>query len=259
MSHKLSSISLVSWALNEEENVVDFMVKAHEFCSSIALDYEIVIVDDGSTDRTLSLLNQYSQQDQRLRYFSNAQNLGVGLSMKKALSLASSEYLIWQTQDWSYELDGFRKIIQTNSMDNKIVHGVRSLNSSLSNRSDNKLKAIISICNYWLIRVLFRAPFSDFQNVTLYPKAVYDNFQLVTASSFTSPELLLRTWSDGSDFIEIPVDFIPRKFGIAKGTKPSSILKSVREIVWFRLFHWPAIHRKSYGVGRITKSYSKEA
>lgn len=259
MENRLSSLSLVSWALNEEENVADFISKAHEFCQSVALDYEIIIVDDGSTDNTLRILNKNSQLDSRLSYFSNQKNMGVGFSMKKALSLARKEFLIWQTQDWSYELDGFIEIIQAGTMQNAIVHGARKLDSSLTSRSDSKSKALISLCNYWLIRLLFRAPFSDFQNVTLYPKVIYKKYALVTESSFTSPELLLRTWNDGVDFIEISVNFIPRKFGIAKGTKLASVLRSVLEIIKFRIFYWPKIRNQKRQNSLVSKVYTRKS
>ncbi len=253
MKNKLSSISLVSWALNEEENIEEFISKAHEFCKSVALDYEIIVVDDGSSDTTLPILQKHAQIDPYLSFVSNGRNLGVGASMRTALRLATKDFLIWQTQDWSYELGGFKEVIEANTMGNSIVHGVRNLDLSLSNRSDTKFKAVISLCNYWLIRFLFRAQFSDFQNVTLYPKVVYDKYQLITASSFTSPELLLRAWNDGFDFIEIKVNFSPRKFGVAKGTKLGSIIKSVIEIVRFRFFHWPNIRTQKSAAGKIAK------
>jgi glycosyltransferase involved in cell wall biosynthesis len=258
LKNKLNSISLVSWALNEEENVVEFISKAHEFCQSVALEYEIIVVDDGSTDNTLSILDEHSRRDPRVSYFSNEQNFGVGFSMKKALSLATNEFLIWQTQDWSYELDSFREIIQAGAIGNRIVHGVRRLDSSLASRSDSKSKALISLCNYWLIKFLFRAPFSDFQNVTLYPQSVYNRYTLVTGSSFTSPELLLRAWNEGIDFIEIPVSFIPRKFGVAKGTKLASIFRSVYEIFYFRICCWPSIRSQKRSSSRISKFHSEK-
>jgi len=250
MANKLSSLSLVSWALNEEENVNDFLIKAQYFCSSIADKFEIIIVDDGSTDKTLNLLQLASEKSATVIFSSNGVNRGVGYSMKKAISLAQMDFVIWQTQDWSYDLSSF--IASIGELENvDILHGARKL--SVIGRSDDKLKALISLANFSVIKAIFRAPFSDFQNVTLYPREILKSFVLVSNSSFTSPELLLRSWLSGYSFLEIPVKFIPRTHGVAKGTSFHSISKSILEILGFRAKHWPEIKEMSESKGVVRR------
>lgn len=243
---KISSISFLSWALNEEENAGDFYRRAIDFCGSIAHDYEIIVIDDGSTDRTLEILREFELKDTNLKILKNDKNLGVGASMRRAIENSSKEYLIWQTQDWSYDLAWFSEnISMLGAFD--VIHGVRKLSFSLKNRSDNRAKALVSLLNYSLIRLLFKVPFSDYQNVTLYKTKTVQSISLVSKSSFTSPELLLRTWLAGNRFLEVPVHFNPRKFGVAKGTKFRSILKSIGEILKYRVNIWPKFEKASCG------------
>src|SRR5207302_11477139 len=61
-------------------------------------------------------------------------------------------------------------------------------------RSDTPWKAFVSIINYGLIRVLFRLPLADYQNVTIYPRELIQSVKLETDSAFTNPECLLKTW-----------------------------------------------------------------
>ena len=214
------------------------MINAREFCSSIADTFEIVVVDDGSTDKTLQMLHAAASLDSCVVISENSRNFGVGYSMKKAISIARMDYVIWQTQDWSYDLSLFSKYIdELKNVD--ILHGTRKF--SIIGRSDDKYKAIISLGNYLVLKKIFKAPFSDFQNVTLYPREILTSFKLVSDSSFTSPELLLRTWVSGYSFLEIPVSFIPRLHGQAKGTSLRAISRSVREIFEFRTKHWRGI------------------
>jgi len=255
---RLTSISFLSWALNEEENVRDFCARATDFCSSIALDYEIIIIDDGSTDGTLDILKELSSIDNRIKFFKNPKNLGVGASMRSAIGESSMEYLIWQTQDWSYELDWFSDNVSVLGTYD-VIHGVRKLSFSLKNRSDNRAKAFISLVNYLFIRLLFNAPFSDYQNVTLYRTQTAQSIDLVSRSSFTSPELLLRAWAEGNNFLEVPVKFYPRKHGVAKGTKFRSILKSIREILKYRISDWPNIEKSDCGQVTSVKTAAYEA
>jgi hypothetical protein len=77
---------------------------------------------------------------------------------------------------------------------------------------------------------LFGVPFSDFQNITIYRSAQLQRCTLTGDSSFINPECLLRVYEQGARFIEVPIPFLPRSAGTAKGTKLTSILRSIRDI-----------------------------
>lgn len=236
---KFPSISLLTWALNEEENLLDFYRSAVKLLKSLSDDYEIIFINDGSTDDTEKIALEISEQDQSFKYFSNSQNLGVGNSLKKALSLATKDYIFWQTVDWSYDIEQFINLdIEPNH--NLIVHGARELSifSSLKNmqtRSDNNWKGFISLVNFIFIRLIFTLPFHDVQNVTVYPQDFIKRTNLLTSSSFTSPELLIRAYDSGFDFLEVRIPFLPRKHGIANGTRAGAILSALYQIITFRL------------------------
>jgi hypothetical protein len=123
----------------------------------------------------------------------------------------------------------------------------------LTRRSDTVAKAIISLFNYILIRGLFRIPLSDFQNVTFYPRSWIQSLTFESKSSFSSPEMLLKSYWNGMSIKEVPIDFIPRAKGEAKGTKLGAIVHSVKDI--FRLwFIWIILgERKFVKKGKIDR------
>ena len=98
------SLSLLSWGLNEEELLEPFLDRAFELLKSVADDYEVVFVNDGSTDRSVEILASYAEREPRLRVIHNEQNLNVGISCRRAVAAARKDYLFWQTVDWSYDL-----------------------------------------------------------------------------------------------------------------------------------------------------------
>jgi len=123
--------------------------------------------------------------------------------------------------------------------------------TAFSLRSDTTWKGLISHANYRLIRLLFQLPFNDYQNVTVYPRALMQSFELETDSSFLNPELLLKAWWGGASFREVAVPFIKRERGVAKGTRWTSIVRSIRDIFYW-WFVWVVLgRRRKKPAGRV--------
>lgn len=250
---------MLGWALNEEENIAGYIERAGEVLSSWTDDYELVLIDDGSTDRTRLIAEEYQQTRPWLRIHSNDTNRGSGFNTRLAISLASKEYLFWQTVDWSYDISKVGPSLHL-LHEHDVLQGVRLHTMSfrgLRERSDNWKKAIISMCNYCLVRFLFRLPVHDYQNVTVYPRRLIQSVVLESESAFTNPECLLKVWWKGARIKEIPVTFCKRQLGEAKGTRLRTVLKSIRDIChWW--WQWIVLGRRT-DKGRGEVNYWTEA
>ena len=236
------SVSLLCWAYNEEDSIQGYLEKATRLMESSVEDYEIVLIDDGSTDRTYEFAEGFRQNHPRLKIFRNERNLNVGISSQRAIQRASKEFLFWQTIDWCYDISNLRSCLEyLRTFD--IVQGVRSQSTEqrggvlkqragnyFTRRSDTVQKAIVSLINYFLIRLLFRVPLSDFQNVTFYPTQWVQSIEYESKSSFANPEGLIKSYWREKLIKEVPIDFIPRAKGKAKGTKLKAIISSVTDI-----------------------------
>ena len=240
------SLSMLAWGFNEEELVEPFLDRAFELLEGITADYELIFVNDGSTDKTEDIVNAYQSKNPHLKVIHNKKNLNVGKSCSKAIKAASKDYIFWQTVDWSYDLSDiniFLSLLQHFD----VVQGVRPTPVRLithipvirsiyrvKTRSDNLYKAIISLSNYYLLRILFGVPFEDFQNITFYPRKLIQSVTLKGNSSFINPECLIKTFLCGARFIEVPIRFLPREAGEAKGARLTSIIRSIVDITC----HW---------------------
>jgi glycosyltransferase involved in cell wall biosynthesis len=260
-------VSLLCWAYNEEDSIQEFLERASELMNSAVEDYEIILIDDGSTDRTYEISKNFQGKEPRLNIFQNERNLNVGISSRRAIQRASKEYLFWQTIDWCYDISDLRVFLEyLKTYD--IVQGVRVNPVEVRNnflkpfagifklfgvrhltrRSDTIPKAIVSLINYLVIRILFRIPLSDFQNVTFYPSKWIQSVKYEGKSSFANPEGLIKSYWNGMSIKEVPISFILRAKGEAKGTRFRAIFSSVKDI--FRLWlKWVVLG----GRGHITK------
>ena len=181
------SVSALCWAYNEEDLIESYLLRLSKLLHETVKDFEIVVVDDCSTDRTNEIVRRIQEQVPEIRMVRNERNLNVGLSCQRAILAA-------------------RK------------------------RSDTIWKAVISVINYALIRTLFRLPISDYQNVCFYPTKLIQSISYESRSSFVNPESLLKAYWKGASIVEVPISFIPRTVGVAKGTSPKALAQSVGDI-----------------------------
>jgi hypothetical protein len=242
---------MLGWALNEEENIVGYVQRAGEFLAAVSDDFELVLIDDGSTDRTWTLMHSLSALHPWLRLIRNDRNRGSGYCYRTTIAAATKDYCFAQTVDWSYDITELGRSLHLLKQYD-ILQGVRADTvswSGLLRRSDTIAKAVVSFVNYGLIWLLFRLPFRDYQNVTVCPTALLHRLDLETDSSFANPEVLIKAWWAGASFAEIPVNFRKRTRGRASGTRVRFILRSVREIVvsWFRWVVLGGVPRRRSG------------
>ena len=263
---------MLSWAYNEEKLIGAFLKRAVGLLDQTVRDWELVIVDDGSTDRTPELIAQFAANEPRVRLVRHPRNLNVGWACRTAIRHARKEYLFWETVDWAYDIGNLRIFLELLKYYD-VVQGVRPplarmankfplpfrLYSLLSQISDRPGTALVSVINYYVIRTLFAVPFYDYQNVTFYPTRVLHSLHLQGESSFVNPELLIRTYWRGLRFIEVPISFVKRSAGEGKGTKSSAMKRSVNDIVsnWLRWGRGLRPKHQRYGgqIFRVMKPY----
>lgn len=232
------SVSMLGWALNEEQNVALYVDKAEAFLRGVSDDFELIVIDDGSSDRTWEVLNELQSTRAWLRPLKNDRNRGPGFCYRRTIGAATKQYFLAQTVDWAYDISALAaQFPRLQSVD--VLQGVRPgafTWATLRERSDNYYKAVVSFVNYALIRVLFQLPFSDFQNVTVCPTRLAQPLHLESEGSFTNPEVMMKLYWSGVSFLEVPVPFQKRHRGKGTGTRTGQVFRSIKDIIanWFR-------------------------
>lgn len=244
-------ISMLGWALNEEANITEYVDRAESFLRSVSDDFEVIVIDDGSQDRTWTIMGELALTRPWLKPLQNEGNRGPGFCYRRGIGAASKQYFMAQTVDWAYDIDAFKPHFERLGQFD-ILQGVRPGEYSLATlrrRSDSFYKGVVSLTNYTLIRFLFQLPFDDFQNVTVCPARLAQPLALESEGSFTNPEVMMKLYWGGASFLQIPVSFHKRGKGKGTGTRVGAIARSIGDILsgWFRWVVLRQYPRRSRG------------
>lgn len=238
------SLSMLAWAYDERVIIEEFLDRALQLLKSLTDDYELLVVDDGSTDGTSEILEERARFEPRLRVLRHSKNLNVGHAIQTAFKEPSKEYVFFQTVDWSYDLSNASIFIRLLD-DFDIVKGVRPVPERLLShipvlrsiyrvptRSDTLIKALVSLANYYIVRLLYGVKFNDYQNIFFVRSDFMRALKIVSTSAFANPEFLIKSYIQGKKIIEVPINFLPRQKGVAKGTTFPFVVKTFVEVVW---------------------------
>jgi len=124
-------LSVIIPAYNEESRLGPTLTKIAEFLKTKSYPSEILVVDDGSTDRTGDIVNELREKYPTIKLLSNPQNCGKGYSVRMGVKAAQGEFILFSDADLSTpieELDKFLAQILENNFD--IVVGSRALPDS---------------------------------------------------------------------------------------------------------------------------------
>jgi glycosyltransferase involved in cell wall biosynthesis len=225
MSSAKRSLSLCAWACNEETIIETFVRKTVADLARVSDDYELIVVDDGSTDRTLERLRALQTEFPVLQVTTHGRNLGYGDCFRTTIGMATRDILLWNTVDMFHDTADLPRLLEP--LDRfDLVQGVRTDLAANPWRSQ-----LTTIVNYWLIRTLFQLPMSEFQNVKVLKRSVMDRIQLKAASGFVNAEIGIKAFYLGARIKEVEVTFHPRQGGESKGARPAVLWQTLTDIL----------------------------
>jgi len=226
-------LSVVVPVYNEAEIIGETIQVFIAALSRLTGDFEIVFVDDGSSDGTVRIVRKYADSDARIRVFSNDKNRGSGRSLWQGFKKAQKEFVVSNFADRPFDLSELSRMLplfESEKIDFIVV--------ARKDRSANSFyRKITSYTNLYLIKLLFGIKIDDFQFVQIYRKKALEGVRLVSSGTFVPPELMMRLARKGSSWRQVTAVFHSRTKGRSKCGKPQVILKTIAEMARF-WFYW---------------------
>lgn len=224
---------------NEELCIRTAIGAAQEVCdelcaSQVIGDYEILVINDASTDDTGAIADALASANPKIRVVHHPKNRKLGGSLKSGFAAARGELILYSDADAPFDLAEIHKacrLMRLYSCD--IVTAYR-----LDRTSEGPRRTIYSFVYNWIIRVLFGLYIRDVNFAfKLFHRRIFEHIQLVSEGSFISAELLVRASRLGYRIMQFGVDFFPRTRGVSTLSSPAVIVKMLLELIrlWFHL------------------------
>jgi glycosyltransferase involved in cell wall biosynthesis len=223
------SISAVLPAYNEEQVIAASVAAMVETLEKLGVDYEVIVVNDGSRDRTGQILTELGQQNPRVRQVAHAQNQGYGAALWTGFTSATKDLVFLTDGDKQFdvsELGGFLPLLDGADL----VIGFRQP------RADPPIRLL----NAWgwklLVNALFGYTARDIDCAfKLFRRRILDRVDVNARGATFSAEFLIKARRLGYVIREKRVGHYPRTAGQATGAKPAVIVRAFRELVQLRL------------------------
>ena len=151
------SITIIIPAYNEEKRLLTSIQRIIEYCTSQHWEYEVVIVEDGSTDGTVNVIHDLISKDNRIKLISNKQRLGKGRAIKHGISAAEKKFISYMDADLSADPSELNRLLSfIDEFD--IVVGSRILRGELPPINRPFTRSFLSHC-YSILLVVVAASF----------------------------------------------------------------------------------------------------
>ncbi|HYY54720.1 MAG TPA: glycosyltransferase family 2 protein [Candidatus Dormibacteraeota bacterium] len=221
--------------LNEEEHVRPLVARALEVLPAAAERFEIVIVDDGSRDRTGAYADELAASDARVRVVHHGTRRGYGGAIRSGIASSRYALVFFTDGDQQFDPADVTRLLPE-------VGGADAVIGYRQKRSDPLRRRFVGWCYNRAIRVLFGLPVRDVDCAfKLLRREVFARVPLDLVRSngaFFSAELLIRMHQAGLRVRQVAVPHHPRRWGEPKGAPPRVILRAIRDLLALRLALW---------------------
>lgn len=223
---KTYSLSVFLPAYNEAGNLPRVVKEITDVlaCTSAVGSYELIVVDDGSTDATLTLISGLQRGVPQLRTVRHSRNLGYGSALKSGFAEARNELVFFMDADGQFSFKEFPVFLSALGGEDAVI-GFRK------SRNDSGVRRLFGKCWSALVRHLLGVRARDINCAyKLIRRSALVGFTPRSSGAGINAELLMFLKQKGAVCIEFPVSHFPRVSGSATGLRLPVIARAVREL-----------------------------
>ena len=229
---KFQKLSVFYPMWNEEDYIERAMRFGKRACEDLVesgdiADYELIIIDDKSTDRTPEIADAMAAADPRVRVIHHERNRKLGGSMKTGFAAATGDLVLYTDADLPFDMEELPRAVRLlRDYEVDIISAYR-----FDRTGEGSLRAVYTWVYNGLIKALFGVKVRDINFAfKLCRRRIFEQIELKSEGSFIDAELVIRATRMGYEIMQMGVDYFPRTRGESTLSSPGVILKIVREM-----------------------------
>lgn len=213
---------------NEEKSVGRLLEIAIPSLEEHTTEWEIVLVDDASSDGTRVLIEKSAADEPRIRVVSHAQNRGLGGALRTGFSAARLTWILYSDCDLPWDLAETGRLFRAAE-----VTGADFISAYRHDRTgEGAVRSLYSFLYNGLVHAVFGIVLRDVNfSCKLFRRALLTGMPLKSEGSFIDAELLARCAARGAGIQQIGLDYFPRTRGVSTLSSPRVVLQILRELV----------------------------
>jgi len=220
-------VSVVFPMYNEEAYIHRAVGAARAALTELQADWEIIVVDDASTDRTAELADALAREDPRVRAVHNERNRKLGGTLRRGYALATKELVLYSDADLPFDFREVGRAIHLLEFQQADVLAAYRFDRT----SEGLLRTFYTLAYSALVRTLFRLRLRDINfSFKLFRRSLLERFELKSEGSFIDAEFLLRARRAGAPIVQMGVDYFPRVRGVSSLASAAVIAGILREM-----------------------------
>lgn len=231
-------LSIIVPSFNEEERLPGSLDKIAAYIRDRRPNTEVIVVDDGSTDKTAALAEGYREKIPNLRVLSNGINRGKGFSVRHGSLEARGNVILFTDADLSSPIEEGEKLLAALAA-HDVAIGSRAVDRSLIEVHQSVFREFAGIVFNRIVRIILRLPFVDtqcgFKAFRRERCRIIFEQQTIERFGF-DPELLYLARHHGLSTVEVPV-----RWAHSPATKVSMLTDSVQMFLDVFVIRWNAL------------------
>ena len=248
---RCQSLSVFFPAYNDAGTIALMVEKALALLPRFTADYEVLVVNDGSSDGTAAILDELARRLPQVRVIHHPQNRGYGCALRTGFLNATKEWVFYTDGDAQYDVAELAQLIPLLNAEVDVVNGYKL------KRSDNRRRIVLGTLYKFLARVLFGLPIRDVDcDFRLMRRSALQSVNLVSNSGVVCTELVYKLHAAGFRFTETPVHHYPRLHGQSQFFTWRRVVETALHFfsLWLRLILLP---RVTFGLWGQRKAVAK--
>ena len=226
----MSSLSVVLPAYNEEENVESAVEHVSDVAQTLDREYEIILVNDGSSDRTGEIGRELEERVPNFRLVEHYPNRGYGGALKAGFDAATKDLIAFYPADAQFDFGEIECLVAAVEEENAdVVCGYRF------DRQDNAIRKLNAFGWNMVVRMFFGYLCRDIDcGFKLFRREILERVNIMSDGAMIDTEFLAGAKARGYRIAEVPLTHLPREAGEATGANLAVIVKAFQDLVRFR-------------------------